>query len=344
MIVGYLGPVIALVLRVPQHALLGFDQRVYMARVGGPDRERDAAQQPRRQAVLEPSPGEAAVGGAIDAAPAPAGHELPRVAHELPHPCEQDPRVAGHHHQVGHARRVVHEQHLLPRLAAVRGAEHAPIGVGGPHVAQRPDQDDVRVEGVDHDPRDLPDVAETHELPGLARVGRHEHTAAVHHVVARVPLACPHPHDIGVRRRQGEGTNRCRRLVFEHGLPGIAAIGRLPHAARGCPDVVRAPIAGHADDGRHATTAHRGPEVSELQVVERVRSHRRGRGRRGRGSGSLFRPGATLRRGGQGERRHEHAAEAGLTESRAMHRNKLLRWVMIARYENSYPARWDDRR
>src|SRR5438477_12538686 len=30
----------SLVLRVPQHALLGFDQRVYMARVGGPDRER----------------------------------------------------------------------------------------------------------------------------------------------------------------------------------------------------------------------------------------------------------------------------------------------------------------
>src|SRR5207302_4936236 len=60
MIVGYLGPVIALVFRIPQHPLLGFDQRVYMAWVSGPDRERDAAQQPRRQAVLEPSPGEAA--------------------------------------------------------------------------------------------------------------------------------------------------------------------------------------------------------------------------------------------------------------------------------------------
>jgi len=52
-------------------------------------------------------------------------------------------------------------------------------------------EDDVGIGGIDHDPRDLADVAEAHELPALARIGRHEDPAAIHHVVARVPFPVP---------------------------------------------------------------------------------------------------------------------------------------------------------
>src|SRR5207302_4418644 len=172
-----------------------------------------------------------------------------------------------------------------------------------------------------HDPGDLPHVAEAHELPALARVGRHEDAAAVHHVVARVPFARPHPHDVRVRGRERHGTDRRRRLIFEDGFPGIAAVRRLPHAAGRGADVIRVPVAGHPDHGRHATTAHRGPEVAELHVVQGVRARRRGCGGRGRGNGTLLRRAATLSAAGEGERRgQEHAAETGLTESRAAHR------------------------
>src|SRR5205807_10321395 len=120
----------------------------------------------------------------------------------------------------------------------------------------------------------------------------------------------------------GERTDRRRRLVLEHRLPRVAAVRRLPHAAGAGSDVIRVPVARHADNGRDATTAHRWPQIAELHVVERVGSHGRGRGR---GDGSLFRPATTLRGRGQRERhRYEQAAETGLTESRAMHRTNSL--------------------
>src|SRR5256885_2951046 len=101
----------------------------------------------------------------------------------------------------------------------------------------------------------------------------------------------------------------------------------------------RSPATGPPAPRRDATSAHRWPQIAELHVVERVGFHGRGRGR---GDGSLFRPATTLRGRGQSERhRYEEAAETGLTESRAMHRDQLLRWVMISAYENSYPARQD---
>ena len=313
---------VPLILRVPQHALRRLDQRVHMARVRGPDGNRDATEQPGGQAVLEPLPRQATVLGAIDAARRSARHQLPRMAHELPHGGEQQARITRHHDEIGDAGRVVDEQHLVPRLAAVRRAKHAALRIGRPHVAQRRHEHHVGIGRIDHDAADLPHVAETHELPALARVGRHEDAAAIHHIVARIAFARPHPHDVRVRRSQGERTDRRRRLVFEHRLPRVAAVRRLPHAAGGGPDVIRVPVTGHSDHRRDATTAHRWPQIAELHVVERVGSHGHGHGRgRGWGDGSLFRPATTLRGRGQSEcHRYEQAAETGWTESRAMHR------------------------
>src|SRR5690242_13707045 len=131
-----------------------------MGRVGRADGQGDTTERARRQALLEPLPGEAAVGGAVDSAPSPARLELPGVAHELPQTREQHAWVAGDHDQVRHAGRVVHEEYLLPCLAAVRRPEDAAFGVGRPHVPEGGYEDDVRIRGVDHDAGDLPDIPE----------------------------------------------------------------------------------------------------------------------------------------------------------------------------------------
>src|SRR5438270_491348 len=91
-----------------------------------------------------------------------------------------------------------------------------------------------------------------------------------------------------------------------------------PSAVRNTP---RSALGAHTWPSAATTTTHRGPEVAELHVVQGVRPRRRGCGGRGRGNGSLLRRAATLRAAGQGEcRGQEHAAETGLTESRAAHR------------------------
>jgi len=315
--VGDPGPVVPQILRVPQHPLRRLDQRVQVARVGRADGEGDPTERARGQAFLEPLPREAAVLGAINPAPRSARHELPRIAHELPHAREQDARVAGHHHQIRGARRVVDEQHLLPALAPVRGPEHASLCIGCPHVPQRAHEYDVGIGRIDHDPGDLADVAQTHELPALARVGRHEDAAAVHDVVPRVPLPGAHPHDIRVRRSERYGTDRRGRLVLEDRLPRIAAIDRLPYAARRGADVVHVAVSRYADDGGHAPAGHRGAEIAELEVVERIRAaHRRHVGRL-----FLLHFAATLPgdRESEGERQ-ECTVGDGLTASQAVHR------------------------
>src|SRR5439155_17554520 len=120
--VGDLGPVVTQVLRVPQHPLFRLEERVHVARVGGSDGEGDATERARGQAFLEPLPREATVLGAINPAPRPARHELPRIAHELPDAREQDARVAGNHHEIRGSGGVVYEKQLLPGLAAVRSS------------------------------------------------------------------------------------------------------------------------------------------------------------------------------------------------------------------------------
>src|SRR5262249_8198085 len=66
-------------------------------------------------------------------------------------------RVAG---QVDAAGVGVEGEDVLPRLAAVGGAEDAALLVGAPHAAQRGDEDDVGLFGVDEDLADVLRLAE----------------------------------------------------------------------------------------------------------------------------------------------------------------------------------------
>src|SRR2546422_10676672 len=168
-----------------------------------------------------------------------------------------------------------------------------------------------------HDLGNLAHVAQAHELPGLARVGRHEDPAAIDHVVARIPFPGAHPYDVRVRGRERHGADRRRRLIFEDGLPRIPAVGRLPYVSRRGANVVEVAVSGHAHHRGHAPAGHRGAEVAELEVVERIRAaHRRYVGRL-----FLLHFAATLPRGRESEGEvQDCTADDGLTASQAVHR------------------------
>src|SRR6185295_14756931 len=66
---------------------------------------------------------------------------------------------------------LVHEESLLPGLAAIRGAEDAALGVGAEEVTLGGDQHDVGVARIDPHAADVAAVGEAAVLPCLAAVG-----------------------------------------------------------------------------------------------------------------------------------------------------------------------------
>src|SRR3984893_10595235 len=95
------------------------------------DGNTDAPERPVGQAVVfDELPGEAPVGRSIETRSGAAAREAPRFAAHLPQRSEQGIRVAGIEDNIDHTRVAVVEQHPLPALAAIAGAEDAAL-VGG---------------------------------------------------------------------------------------------------------------------------------------------------------------------------------------------------------------------
>ena len=263
-------------LAVPRHAVAGLDQSIDAARVARRDGEPHLAERLQREAVGgELRPRGAAVARRVDPAPRPAALPAPGVDLDLPHPGEENPRVGRVHDDVRRAGTLVHEQHPLPGLPAVRRAVDPPLLLRPVAVPQRGDVDDVRIAGVDDDAGDAACVVEPHVLPGLAGIGGLVDPVADRDVAADPCFPCAGPHDVGVGRGDGERTDRLHRLVIEDRLPVHAAVGGFPDAARGRPGVVDALVARDAGDRGHAIS--HGADVAVLELGERGRIRRPGR-------------------------------------------------------------------
>src|SRR5581483_10091808 len=109
-----------------QPARIRLDQGPHPVRIDRRDGEAHLADGAAGQAGVarEFPPGVAAVRRLPDPAPRPAGDQLPGAAYRLPEPGVEDPRVGGVHGEVARAGAVALEEDLLPRPAAVAGAEH----------------------------------------------------------------------------------------------------------------------------------------------------------------------------------------------------------------------------
>src|SRR5207302_3766100 len=92
-------------------------------------------------------------------------------------------------HEIGDAGRVVPEQHLAPRLAAVGRLVDATVRVGAESVALGANPDGVWTARVHTDPGDLVSVLQPHMRPGLPAVARLPDAVAVGDVAADGVLA-----------------------------------------------------------------------------------------------------------------------------------------------------------
>src|SRR5258706_9056689 len=91
-------------------------------------------------------------------------------------------------------------QHILPRLAAVRGFEHAAVPARRPERALRGYVDDIRIARVDHNARDVLRVLEPQIAPRAAAVIRPVDAVSVAHAALAVVLARPDPHRVRILR------------------------------------------------------------------------------------------------------------------------------------------------
>ncbi len=133
-------------------------------------------------------------------------------------------------------------------------------------MAERGDVHDVVIDRVDDDSPDVPRLGESHQLPGVAAIGRLVHARAPRRALPVVVLSGPDPDEIRVvwrYRHVADGDDVV--LIIEEDLPGRAVVRRFPEATGRGRDVEDGGIA--LEDGEIVNPArHRGGTyVPELQ-------------------------------------------------------------------------------
>src|ERR1051326_2016378 len=122
-----------------------------------------------------------------------------RVPLRLPDCRVEDPRIARVHRDVVGAGALALEQDLVPRVAAVGGAEDTSFGIRPKRMSQCRHVHRVRVFRMNADLADVARVAQTDLLPRATGVGAAVHTIAMRDVVANTAFARAYINDIRVR-------------------------------------------------------------------------------------------------------------------------------------------------
>ena len=149
------------------------DHGVEHARIAARDLDVDLADQILGQAIGDVLPRLAAIGGLVDAALTgrTAADDVPALAEALVHGGVENVGVLPVHFNVAATGLVVHEQRLLPGLAAVDGLEDAALVVRPERRTEGRQPHRVGVEGMHLDAADLARLLQAHELPLRAGVG-----------------------------------------------------------------------------------------------------------------------------------------------------------------------------
>lgn len=79
--------------------------------------------------ALKALPGDSAINRLKQSAAGSAAASSPGMNHQLPHAREQNIRIVGVHGQIRATGVLVHEERLLPSLAAIGGAKYAALGL-----------------------------------------------------------------------------------------------------------------------------------------------------------------------------------------------------------------------
>src|SRR5690606_34189462 len=130
-------------------------------------------------------------------------------------------------------------QHARPRRAAVGAAIDAALLVRRAVLAERAGENDVAVRRMHTHAREVARLAQSDVRQCLAAVRRAIEAVARLDVAAQLRLARADVDDVRIRRAHCDRADRCRiDLVVGDGLPGRAAVHRLPEAAAGGAEVV----------------------------------------------------------------------------------------------------------
>ena len=134
-------------------------------------------------------------------------------------------------------------------------------------IAERGDDHQVRIGGIDKDAVDLHRVLEADVLPGLAGIGRLPHAVAE---AAADGVAGAGINDVGIGGSDLDGADAIdARLLIEDGEPRHAGAGGLPDAAQRRADVERAGVAddtGHGGDASAVERPHITPLESRIEI------------------------------------------------------------------------------
>ena len=254
---------------LPRNPVAGLEHRVHALRIRGRDRDSDLAHRKSRQPELivgsgELLPGVAAVAGDVQAAARSTAGAPVSVDLQLPHAGVQVAWVDGVERDVGAPGVLVHEEHLLPAVAAVHGAEDAPLRLRPVGMPKGADVDDVGIGRMDGEPGNAPGLLQPHERPAPPRVGGLVDALSHRDVAADLPLASTRPDDVGVGHGHAQRTDRLNRLVVENSVPVHAAVGGLVDAPGGRPEIVGVRVA--RDAGGRGEAVALGPDVAPLEV------------------------------------------------------------------------------
>ncbi len=186
---------------------------------------------------------------------------------------------------------LVFAQDFRPGLAAIGRAKNSALVVRSKGVAERGDENDVRILRMNDERADMAAVFQADIAPVPAAIDGLINAVAVGDIAAQRRLARAGIDRVVIARRDRERTDRgSGMLLVEHRLPVGAAVGRFPDAAGDRAEIISVRLTRDAFDRDRAAAAkgsdlaplHSAPELFvELSPVLRLGcgGRRLGRGR-----------------------------------------------------------------
>ena len=115
--------------------------------------------------------------------------------------------------------------------------------------------DQIRISGMNANPRNSSRIFESHMLPCFSRIGGFPNTITVGNIPSNGHFATANINDIGIPFTDRYGANGTTKISIGNIIPGLAAIFGLPYATTCCTKVGQHFIPGDARrSGRPPTT------------------------------------------------------------------------------------------
>src|ERR1700730_9312990 len=191
---------------------------------------------------------------------------FPRAFASFPHGGVNYVGIRGVDLYVGGSGVLVLVNKFLPSLAAVSGTEQAALLIGAVGMAEQGCKNLVGISWVDGECRNLQAITQAEMGPGFSGVSRFVDSIANREVGAMQAFTAGDINDVGIRRSNGDGSDRLGGFVVEDRAPGAAVVVRLPHAAVDLANVENIRLIGNASGGTGAAPA-KGTDHAPMEIL-----------------------------------------------------------------------------